>query len=128
VDASAVGFAIVLTLVIAGLFSSLPWRRKTLRQIEKGQLADLPDTRGIDNQSLMRTLAELHRCKLIDGDFIVTRRGYLPLAAYDLRLTAKGRAELRRQVLPGWSKVLVSTVSAIVSGVISGLIVERVKR
>jgi hypothetical protein len=123
-----VPLAIALSIVVGLMASTLPWRRKVLRQIEKGQLADLPDARGNDNQGLMKTLAELRRCKLIDGEFVVTRRGYLPVAAYDLRLTAKGRAELRRQVLPGWSKVAVSTVGGIVSGVISGLIVEKVKR
>jgi hypothetical protein len=120
---------VVIALAIVGLMAStLPWRRKVLRQIQKGQLADLPDIRSTDNQSLMKTLAELQRCKLIEGEFVVAQRGYLPVAAYDLRLTAKGRAELRCQVFPEWSKVLVSTVSGIVSGVISGLIVERVKR
>jgi hypothetical protein len=76
----------------------------------------------------MRTLSEPHHCKFIDGQFVVERRGYLPEAAYDLHLTAKGRAELRRQLLPRWSKIVASTLGGIVSGIISGLIVERVKR
>lgn len=105
----------------------LPWRRTVLRKIARGQLADLPEIRTIDDEGLMKTLAELRRCELIDGEFVIERRGYLPEAAYDLRLTAKGRAELCRQVLPGWLKVAASTLGGIVSGVISGLIVEKVK-
>jgi hypothetical protein len=124
-----VPLTIAVTIVFALLMAStLPWRRSTLRRIDKGQLADLPGVRTIDDEGLMKTLTELRRCNLIDGEFIVERRGYLPEAAYDLRLTTKGRAELRRSMLPGWSKAVVSTVSGIVSGVISGLIVERVKR
>jgi hypothetical protein len=121
----SIGVAIIFLLFMS---SSLPSRRKVLRLIAKGKLADFPEIHTNNDRDFMETLAELHRCKLITGEFVVVKRGYLPVAVYDLRLTAKGHAELRRQVFPEWSKVLVSTVSGIVSGVISGLIVEKVKR